>query len=159
MGQTWSLTPHTSGLTAAEGGFETPLGWFGARWNLVSKAFEVTVSTPEGTEGVVNLPRPGRVMVDGKFVGKEKLKTRSGTTKVQTPDEEREPEEILDLPPCLPHEFKLGKKVLKVACHFFLQNSVHSLFSSFIASWSLQRTTRKMHQLKDKFAGAILSMR
>ena len=32
QGRTWQVAPHLSGLEAAEGGFTTPLGWFGVKW-------------------------------------------------------------------------------------------------------------------------------
>lgn len=66
MGQTWTLAPHLSGLAAAEGGFETPLGWFGAKWTSAKGKLTLTVSTPEGTDGVVTVPQSGKVTVDGK---------------------------------------------------------------------------------------------
>jgi hypothetical protein len=34
QGQTWSVAPHLSGLFGAQGGFQTPLGWFGVNWTL-----------------------------------------------------------------------------------------------------------------------------
>lgn len=33
-GRKWRFAPHTSGLSAAQGSFETPLGTFGATWTL-----------------------------------------------------------------------------------------------------------------------------
>ncbi|KAF9073410.1 glycoside hydrolase family 78 protein [Rhodocollybia butyracea] len=37
QGATWSVAPVLSGLTAAQGGFETNLGWFGANWTFTDK--------------------------------------------------------------------------------------------------------------------------
>ncbi|KZV78168.1 Six-hairpin glycosidase, partial [Exidia glandulosa HHB12029] len=34
QGISWKFEPHTSGMSAAEGSFETPLGTFGASWSL-----------------------------------------------------------------------------------------------------------------------------
>ncbi|GJE95602.1 glycoside hydrolase family 78 protein [Phanerochaete sordida] len=73
-GRTWSLAPHTSGLAGAQGGFETPLGWFGAQWSLTKKTFELTVSTPSGTTGEVRLPVSGEATVNGRS-----MSVRSGT--------------------------------------------------------------------------------
>ena len=60
IGQTWVLEPHLSGLTAVEGGFETPLGWFGAKWGLTEgkngKTLIVNLNTPNGTNGRVVIP-------------------------------------------------------------------------------------------------------
>ncbi|OCB86064.1 Six-hairpin glycosidase [Sanghuangporus baumii] len=57
QGQDWTLEPHTSGLSAAQGGFETPLGWFGASWELSGrKNTQFVVETPKGTSGTVTLP-------------------------------------------------------------------------------------------------------
>ena len=60
MGQMWVLEPHLSGLTAAEGGFETPLGWFGAKWRLTEgrngETLIVNLNTPSGTNGRVVVP-------------------------------------------------------------------------------------------------------
>ena len=69
----WSFDPHTSGLTAAEGGFETPLGWFGAKWALTSngKVFTATLDVPKGTTGKVRVPVEGSVSVNGKRVQKD----------------------------------------------------------------------------------------
>jgi len=55
-----------SGLSAAEGGFETGLGWFGANWTLTDNTtFTLTIDTPSGTNGTVTLPAAGEVEVDG----------------------------------------------------------------------------------------------
>ncbi|PFH47431.1 glycoside hydrolase family 78 protein [Amanita thiersii Skay4041] len=64
-GQTWSVAPVLSGLSEAEGGFETALGWFGVSWSVVNSTFILTVDTPSGTKGVVVLPRDGSVRLDG----------------------------------------------------------------------------------------------
>ena len=57
QGATWQVAPHTSGLSAAEGGFTTPLGWFGAKWSKTSKGkFSLEIDVPEGTKGTVELP-------------------------------------------------------------------------------------------------------
>ncbi|OSD03796.1 glycoside hydrolase family 78 protein [Trametes coccinea BRFM310] len=69
QGKTWSIAPHTAGLPAAEGGFTTPLGWFGAKWSLKRGAFALDIDVPEGTSGIVRLPFAGRVVVDGKERG------------------------------------------------------------------------------------------
>lgn len=82
MGQTWALEPHTSGLPAAEGGFETPLGWFGVKWTSTSKSFTMTVSTPSGTQGFVTVPSDKSVKVDGRAVnlrGSNTLTVEGGT--------------------------------------------------------------------------------
>ncbi|KAH9832466.1 Six-hairpin glycosidase [Rhodofomes roseus] len=65
QGQTWAVAPHTAGLPYAEGGYETPLGWFGVRWSLDEGWWNATVCTPEGTSGSVTLPVNGTVSVDG----------------------------------------------------------------------------------------------
>ncbi|TFY58443.1 hypothetical protein EVJ58_g6418 [Rhodofomes roseus] len=46
QGQTWAVAPHTAGLPYAEGGYETPLGWFGVRWSLGEGWWNATVSPP-----------------------------------------------------------------------------------------------------------------
>ncbi|KAJ3775643.1 glycoside hydrolase family 78 protein [Lentinula raphanica] len=67
QGATWSVAPVLSGLTAAEGGFETGLGWFGVNWTTTEdNTFIMTIDTPSGTDGVVTLPVVGSVSVDGK---------------------------------------------------------------------------------------------
>lgn len=75
MGQTWTVDPHLSGLRRAEGGFETPLGWFGVNWNVNTsrsvKTLTVIVSAPPGTSGRVVVPKEGRtneVTLDSKSV-------------------------------------------------------------------------------------------
>lgn len=65
QGATWSVAPVLSGLSAAEGGFETGLGWFGVKWNSTNSTLSVNVSTPLGTNGTVVLPGSGTVEVDG----------------------------------------------------------------------------------------------
>lgn len=75
QGKTWSFAPHTSGLSAAEGGFETPLGWFGAKWWSLSgsgkhQKFTVSLKTPSGTTGVLKLPVVGKVNVNGTNVAR-----------------------------------------------------------------------------------------
>ncbi|EKM52842.1 glycoside hydrolase family 78 protein [Phanerochaete carnosa HHB-10118-sp] len=66
QGRTWSIAPHTSGLSAAQGGFETPLGWYGVQWSLEGKTFKLSVDVPAETSGTVRLPLAGTVTVDGK---------------------------------------------------------------------------------------------
>lgn len=67
QGRTWSVAPHLSGLQAAEGGFETPLGWYGVKWQVDTSqnVFALDVDMPEGTEGFVLLPVQGRVIIRG----------------------------------------------------------------------------------------------
>ncbi|KAJ3748405.1 hypothetical protein DFH05DRAFT_1389962 [Lentinula detonsa] len=45
QGATWSVAPVLSGLTAAEGGFETGLGWFGVNWTLTDDNAMFTLMT------------------------------------------------------------------------------------------------------------------
>jgi hypothetical protein len=62
QGRTWSFAPHLdTGVAAAEGGFETPLGRFDSMWSFGEDAngndvWTVQISTPPGTEGIVKLP-------------------------------------------------------------------------------------------------------
>ncbi|KAF9077676.1 Six-hairpin glycosidase [Rhodocollybia butyracea] len=66
QGATWSVAPVLSGLTAAQGGFETNLGWFGANWTLTDNTiFTLAIETPSGTKGTVTLPGAGHISVDG----------------------------------------------------------------------------------------------
>ncbi|KAJ7743495.1 Six-hairpin glycosidase [Mycena maculata] len=75
QGSAWLLSPNLAGLPSAEGGFETPLGWFGASWTVSTRGgtttFSVSVDVPEGTAGVFALPQELRggsvsVKVDGR---------------------------------------------------------------------------------------------
>ena len=66
QGRTWSLQPHTSGLSRTEGGFTTPLGWFGVKWRVGKGTFTLEVDVPAGTSGVVKVPVRGRVAVNGE---------------------------------------------------------------------------------------------
>ena len=65
QGRTWAVAPHTAGLPGAQGGYSTPLGWFGVRWATAGGWCNVTIETPEGTSGSVRLPYAGDVVVDG----------------------------------------------------------------------------------------------
>ncbi|KAH9837900.1 Six-hairpin glycosidase [Rhodofomes roseus] len=65
QGKTWSVAPHTSGLPCAEGGFETPLGWFGVNWTSKDGWFNITIETPERTSGSLRLPYPGSTTING----------------------------------------------------------------------------------------------
>lgn len=69
-GQAFRVEPQTAGLPEAEGGFETPLGWFGVSWAVGDDGagFELNVTAPEGTRGVAVLPVDGDVTVDGEMV-------------------------------------------------------------------------------------------
>ncbi len=67
-GQTWSVAPHLSGLNAAEGGFETSLGWFGVKWASNRQTFELNITAPTGTTGNVKLPVTGTVRLNGKKI-------------------------------------------------------------------------------------------
>ncbi|KAF8893771.1 Six-hairpin glycosidase-like protein [Infundibulicybe gibba] len=52
------------GLRAAEGGFETGLGWFGVKWSVNGNVLTLDVDTPSGTRGSVVVPGEGSVGVD-----------------------------------------------------------------------------------------------
>ncbi|TBU38763.1 Six-hairpin glycosidase [Dichomitus squalens] len=67
QGRTWQIAPHLSGLTAAQGGFTTPLGWFGAKWSAGKRSFTLHVDVPEGTTGIVKVPVAGKVTVNGNL--------------------------------------------------------------------------------------------
>lgn len=74
QGRTWSLQPHTAGLSSAEGGFETSLGWYGVQWAIQKSAsgslFSISIETPEGTSGTVRFPFQAAIStLDGKAVG------------------------------------------------------------------------------------------
>ncbi|KAI0084355.1 Six-hairpin glycosidase, partial [Irpex rosettiformis] len=68
QGRTWSLQPHTSGLSHAEGGFTTPLGWYGIRWQIDGNntTFSINIRTPAGTTGTLALPTFKEVTIDGQ---------------------------------------------------------------------------------------------
>lgn len=66
QGRTWQVAPHLSALDAAEGGFTTPLGWFGVKWSSQKRVFTLDIDIPEGTTGVVKVPVAGRATVNGK---------------------------------------------------------------------------------------------
>lgn len=70
QGSAWTLAPKLSGLSAAEGGFTTPLGWFGASWEINDRRnITLTISTPLGTRGTVELPSNiTELYVDGERV-------------------------------------------------------------------------------------------
>ncbi|KAL1659380.1 Six-hairpin glycosidase-like protein [Schizophyllum commune] len=79
-GSTFRVQPQTGSLPAAEGGFETPLGWFGASWSSddAGGRFDLNVTAPEGTTGVVVLPVTGVISVDGEEVGSNSSLTLEG---------------------------------------------------------------------------------
>jgi hypothetical protein len=69
-GQTWSIAPHIGGgLPSAEGGFETPLGWYGVQWKLGSNTLTANITTPTGTSGKFRVPKgyAGVLTVDNTF--------------------------------------------------------------------------------------------
>ncbi|EMD35216.1 glycoside hydrolase family 78 protein [Gelatoporia subvermispora B] len=66
QGATWSVAPHHSGLSSAEGGFETGLGWFGVKWSASGSSFHLAIDTPADTRGVVSLPMIGTLTIDGE---------------------------------------------------------------------------------------------
>ncbi|KAF9456654.1 glycoside hydrolase family 78 protein [Collybia nuda] len=66
QGATWSVAPVLSGLNAAEGGFETGLGWFGVKWSTRQGVFTLTIEAPQGTQGSVRMPGTRTIQVDGK---------------------------------------------------------------------------------------------
>jgi hypothetical protein len=71
QGSNWAVAPHIGGpMNSAQGGFSTGLGWFGVSWELVGKGMSLTVTAPEGTEGVFTIPQgiSGTVKVNGTVV-------------------------------------------------------------------------------------------
>ncbi|TFK33098.1 Six-hairpin glycosidase [Crucibulum laeve] len=81
QGKTWIIAPHIDGgLPAAEGGFETALGWFGVKWAITkapdgSNMLSLHIDTPEGTSGLVKAPTSmGSVLtLDGREEGVESM--------------------------------------------------------------------------------------
>ncbi|KAG6827253.1 hypothetical protein H0H92_012614 [Tricholoma furcatifolium] len=74
QGADWSLAPHVvdTGLSDVQGGFETPLGWFGAHWVWSEfSGFQVQVNAPKGTSGVFVVPQgiSGTLVVGGANKG------------------------------------------------------------------------------------------
>ncbi|KAF8060223.1 Six-hairpin glycosidase, partial [Lyophyllum atratum] len=75
QGKTWSLAPHVNGgLPGAEGGFETPLGWFGVDWTLpkgVQGTLSLKITTPTTSSGSFTVPKgvEGTLAVDGMLKG------------------------------------------------------------------------------------------
>ncbi|EGN92657.1 glycoside hydrolase family 78 protein [Serpula lacrymans var. lacrymans S7.3] len=68
QGKTWLVAPHLSGLSSAEGGFETTLGSFNVKWTLEGKMLTLQINTPEGTSGTVRLPASGTVSLNSESV-------------------------------------------------------------------------------------------
>ncbi|KIP05689.1 glycoside hydrolase family 78 protein [Phlebiopsis gigantea 11061_1 CR5-6] len=66
QGKTWAVAPHLAGLPSAEGGFQTPLGWYGSKWAVSHSTFTLTLDVPAGTSGTVRLPFAGRATINGK---------------------------------------------------------------------------------------------
>ncbi|KAK7046114.1 hypothetical protein VNI00_007117 [Paramarasmius palmivorus] len=71
MGRRWTVHPHPfsdEDEDAAEGGFETPLGWFSVSWILdEERTMEANISAPGGTTGSFVAPpevRRARVVVN-----------------------------------------------------------------------------------------------
>ena len=60
--KTFDIAPHVDGgLPRAEGGFSTPLGWFGVKWELEegsdgTEKLVVEVESPPGTQGTFFVP-------------------------------------------------------------------------------------------------------
>ncbi|VDB84465.1 unnamed protein product [Peniophora sp. CBMAI 1063] len=75
QGATWSLAPHLSGLPSAEGGFTTPLGWFGASWKNDDSVLSLNTTTPAGTTGTLIWPVSGEAIVDGELRGSVEERT------------------------------------------------------------------------------------
>jgi hypothetical protein len=68
LGREWLLKPIVEegmGVNQAQGGFETSLGWFGANWTWSDGTFELGVTAPEGTSGLVVLPNGEQQEVEG----------------------------------------------------------------------------------------------
>ncbi|EJD04901.1 Six-hairpin glycosidase [Fomitiporia mediterranea MF3/22] len=83
QGRDWTLAPHTSDLSSAEGGFETPLGWFGASWKLSGKIFQINVNTPKGTMGTT-IKVDGEVMRVSKENGSMSITVSGGEHSIIT---------------------------------------------------------------------------
>ena len=98
-GREWTLKPSVFvsdesdeelGFDDVQGGFETGLGWFGARWVLSdgrseengkknSRVLTITVDTPSGTSGLITIP-PGigtTILLDGREMSAKGSKTIS----------------------------------------------------------------------------------
>ncbi|KAG6911144.1 hypothetical protein DXG01_003884 [Tephrocybe rancida] len=85
QGATWNIAPVLSGLEAAEGGFETGLGWFGVKWSIRANVFNLELDVPKGTKGTVQLPGTGQVQVDGDVLasGARVMDVRGGKHTIQ----------------------------------------------------------------------------
>jgi Bacterial alpha-L-rhamnosidase 6 hairpin glycosidase domain/Bacterial alpha-L-rhamnosidase C-terminal domain len=68
---TWSVIPHPSSLTWAQGAVPTPHGKLKASWTHKNGRFTETVTAPSGTTGQLGIPTFGskiKVVLDGKLV-------------------------------------------------------------------------------------------
>ncbi|KIY50193.1 glycoside hydrolase family 78 protein [Fistulina hepatica ATCC 64428] len=73
VGAAFDVSPILSGLTEAQGGFETALGWFGVYWviNEDDRVWTLYVTSPANTTGTIYLPEEADlsagVYVDGEL--------------------------------------------------------------------------------------------
>lgn len=89
QGKTWTFAPHlNTGIPAAQGGFETPLGRFNATWSFDMDengidVFNARVSTPSNTVGTIKLPENmiGSLVRDGNHVlhGPSEIQVQGGS--------------------------------------------------------------------------------
>ncbi|KAJ7754097.1 glycoside hydrolase family 78 protein [Mycena metata] len=81
QGATWSIAPVLSGLSSAEGGLETGLGFFGVNWTVTDQTLTLVLEAPAGTSGVVTLPGSGPVTVNAQVqpASSESVELEGGT--------------------------------------------------------------------------------
>ncbi|KAI0724316.1 bacterial alpha-L-rhamnosidase domain protein [Cerioporus squamosus] len=58
-GATWAIVPQLGDLSHVDAGFSTSKGLFSSKWSVNGSAFQLQITTPEGTTGTVGLPLPG----------------------------------------------------------------------------------------------------
>lgn len=61
---TWTVAPHPGTVTWANGQLPTPHGPLDVSWTSTSKTFQLTVTSPKGTQGEIEIPA-GKVTIDG----------------------------------------------------------------------------------------------
>ncbi|KAF5026797.1 hypothetical protein F66182_1081 [Fusarium sp. NRRL 66182] len=75
-GREWELKPQLGDLRSVRGGFETALGWFEARVEVLKGGrYDINLETPMGTRGTIFFPAvEQQVTVNGKmFKGRQKV--------------------------------------------------------------------------------------
>ncbi|KAG2173861.1 hypothetical protein INT43_005281 [Umbelopsis isabellina] len=75
---TWSVKPYPGNLDWASGQVATPHGPISASWTRSSKSFELDITAPAGTKGLIAVPTGSHILLNGRPLASGSYQVQDG---------------------------------------------------------------------------------